>query len=195
MSVFSLSSENSDARLKYLILSSLLAVLTAAGAQIRIPVFPIPFTLQTFFVLLAGSLLGPVWGASSMLVYLALGLMGLPVFAGASGIAAAISPTFGYLIGFPVCAFWIGKRISSRDQTASSQLTIFLILLEGQLWIFSLGVLYLWGATNLLLNKELPFLNALMAGFVLFIPSAIIKAVAASWITIKFQQIMKATNQ
>lgn len=187
----SLSSENTNVHLKYLILSSFMAILTGVGAQIRIPVFPVPFTLQTFFVLLAGSLLGSFWGACSMLVYLALGLIGLPVFAGSSGIATAASPTFGYLLGFPLCAYWIGKRIAGRpDETITPRFTI-LILLEGQLWIFLLGVLYLWGVTNILLNKELPVVNALMAGFVLFIPSAIIKALAASWITTRLKKTVK----
>ena len=95
-----------QSNLKMLLLASLMATLTAVGALIRVPMFPVPFTLQTFFVLLAGGLLGPVWGGISMLIYLALGLTGFPVFAGGSGLGIVFSPTFGYLFGFPFAAYY-----------------------------------------------------------------------------------------
>ena len=75
------------------------AILTAIGAQLTIPVKPVPFTLQVLFVLLAGALLGAKNGAYSQLLYLALGVTGLPVFAqtgeGGFGFAQLIGPTGG----------------------------------------------------------------------------------------------------
>ncbi|MCB9918249.1 MAG: biotin transporter BioY [Planctomycetes bacterium] len=88
------------------------AILTAAGAQLALPTIPVPMTLQTPFVLLAGALLGARIGAWSQLTYLAAGTM-LPVFAnGAGGLPyLAATPTIGYLLGFPVAALVTGALV------------------------------------------------------------------------------------
>ncbi|MCA8970342.1 MAG: biotin transporter BioY [Planctomycetes bacterium] len=88
------------------------AILTAAGAQLALPTIPVPMTLQTPFVLLAGALLGARIGAWSQLTYLAAGTM-LPVFAnGAGGMPyLAATPTIGYLLGFPVAALVTGALV------------------------------------------------------------------------------------
>ena len=90
-----------------MILVALFAALIAVGAFIRIPVPLVPFTMQTFFVVLAGMLLGKKLGAASALVYLAIGLIGIPVFTQGGGIGYVLKPSFGYLIGFipPVATF------------------------------------------------------------------------------------------
>ena len=172
-----------SSQLKYFIIASLMAALTAVGAQIRIPMFPVPFTLQTLFVILAGSLIGPAWGSISMLIYLAMGLMGLPVFAGTSGPGIVVTPTFGYLFAFPICAYWIGKQISKIKITKRYFMKVLIVNLVGQLWIFGFGVSYLWLISNLYLENRMPLSKAVIVGFVVFIPSLIIKAVIASWIT------------
>jgi biotin transport system substrate-specific component len=88
------------------------ALALAAASQVAIPLpgTPVPITLQPFVVVLAGLWLGPVAGAASMIVYLALGAAGLPVFApiGAPGIARFFGPTGGYLIAYPASAFVAG---------------------------------------------------------------------------------------
>lgn len=85
------------------------ALLIAVGAQVAVPMVPVPMTMQTFAVLLAGAGLGPVWGAGAVLSYLAAGALGLPVFSdGASGVAALWGPTAGYLWSFPVAAALAG---------------------------------------------------------------------------------------
>lgn len=96
------------------------AAAVAAASQIAIPLpgTPVPFTLQPMLVILAGMWLGPIAGASSMVLYLALGAAGLPVFTplGAPGLARFFGPTGGYLIAYPAAAFVAGtlaKRASS----------------------------------------------------------------------------------
>src|SRR3954462_12007071 len=88
------------------------ALAVAAASQIAIPLpgTPVPVTLQPMLVILAGMLLGPIAGATSMLLYLAAGAAGLPVFApmGAPGIARFFGPTGGYLIAYPAAAFVAG---------------------------------------------------------------------------------------
>lgn len=83
----------------------LFAGLMALGAGIDVPMRPVPMTMQSFAVLLAGAALGPRWGAVAVLIYLALALVGLPVLSdGASGPAPFAGPTAGYLFAFPVVA-------------------------------------------------------------------------------------------
>lgn len=94
------------------------AILTAVGAQIEIPHQPVPYTFQTFFVLLAGALLGKRNGFLSMGLYLTMGVAGLPVFSGAGfGFAKLLGPTGGYLLSFPIAAFAIGYLTSTKGIT------------------------------------------------------------------------------
>lgn len=87
-----------------------LAVAAASQVAIPLPGTPVPFTLQPMLVVLAGMMLGPRLGATSMVLYLAMGAAGLPVFTpvGAPGIARLLGPTGGYLIAYPVAAYVTG---------------------------------------------------------------------------------------
>ena len=87
-----------------LVLCATFTALIAIGAFIRIPVPLIPFTLQLFFVTMAGFLLGPKTGTVSAGLYLGLGLVGLPIFAEGGGPTYVLKPTFGYIIGFVLAA-------------------------------------------------------------------------------------------
>ena len=105
------------------------AILTALSAQIRIviPISPVPITGQTFVVLLSGLILGSTFGAISMLMYLFIGMSGLPFFsAGVAGLAILKSPTIGYIIGFFLAAYVIGAFATKpvlAIQVGSPQLT------------------------------------------------------------------------
>jgi biotin transport system substrate-specific component len=88
------------------------ALVVAASAQVSVPVplSPIPMTLQPLAVLTVGGLLGATAGAAALVLYLALGLLGLPVFfAGGTGIGHVLGPTGGYLLAFPLAAALSGK--------------------------------------------------------------------------------------
>lgn len=86
---------------------------TAIAARIEIPVQPVPFTLQTFFVLLSGAILGKRDGFFSMGLYLILGACGLPVFTGGGfGLMKLLGPTGGYLLAFPIASFVVGYLVS-----------------------------------------------------------------------------------
>ncbi len=125
------------------------SVLTAVAAQITIPVEPVPFTLQTMMVLLSGAFLGAKKGAYSQLVYLALGVLGFPVFAqipdATIGFARLFGPTGGYLLSFPVASFVVGYFIEKNKSYINFVFSMFianlLILLIGSLYlgIFFLG--------------------------------------------------------
>ncbi|NMA95849.1 MAG: biotin transporter BioY [Clostridiales bacterium] len=99
-----------------MILVSIFAALTAVGAFIRIPLPPVPFTLQIFFVILSGILLGARGGLFSQLVYIALGLIGIPIFTEGGGPQYIFHPTFGYLLGFAATAFIVGKVTENAEK-------------------------------------------------------------------------------
>ena len=117
--------------------------LTAVAAQITIPVKPIPFTLQTMMVLLAGALLGAKNGAYSQLIYLSLGAIGLPIFAhtpdGLYGFARLFGPTGGYLLAFPAAAFLVGYLVQKNKKYYGVILSMF----SGNLFIIISGTLFL----------------------------------------------------
>ena len=119
------------------------AAAVAAASQIAIPLpfTPVPITLQPMLVILAGMMLGPVAGASSMLLYLAAGAAGLPVFTpvGAPGIARLFGPTGGYLLAYPVAAFVAGV-IATRLTSLGGR---WLAGLAGVAVIYSGGVMQL----------------------------------------------------
>ncbi|HEX2765299.1 MAG TPA: biotin transporter BioY [Candidatus Limnocylindria bacterium] len=115
------------------------AALTGIAAQVSIPWWPVPVTLQTLTVLLAGAALGPVRGTASMLLYLAVGAAGVPWFAqGNHGVGFV---TFGYVVGFVLAAAlvgWLAQRGASRTVLG----TIGAMVL-GNLVIYACGVPYL----------------------------------------------------
>lgn len=100
-------------RRSLVVLAGALVVALSAQAAIPLPGTAVPVTLQVPAVLIVGALLGPRLGVASMVLYLALGIMGLPVFApgGAPGVARLIGPTGGYLLAFPVAAGLVGHVV------------------------------------------------------------------------------------
>ena len=104
--------------LREMILCAMFVALVAAGAFIRIPVGTDVYTLQFLFTLLAGLLLGARLGATAVATYVLLGLVGVPVFASGGGPGYVLQPTFGYLIGFILQAWYCGaaaRRLSARN--------------------------------------------------------------------------------
>ena len=159
-------------------------ILTALGAYVRIPLpfTPVPVTLQTFFVLLSGAVLGRKWAAASQAGYLFLGALGLPIFTGAgSGIAFLFGPTGGYLIGF-VLSGWI---VGGMTQGENHQTTIRTIL---AMIIGSLAGIYLFGLVGLSLFLRCNLSQALALGFFPFILGDAIKIICAAFIFSKIKK-------
>jgi biotin transport system substrate-specific component len=149
------------------------AAATAVGARFEIPQYPVPFTLQTLVVLLAGAFLGPRNGAISQLLYLGAGLAGLPVFAGgAMGLARLVGPTGGYLLAFPAAAYVAGA-LSARGNSYGWLLLSFTASL---LVIFTSGTLYLYGVYTH------DFWSAVSSGFLIFSWWDVVKLGAATMI-------------
>ena len=175
-----------QARTQQLILAALFAALTAVGAFIRIPLPLVPITLQTFFVLLSGFILGYFYGALSQVLYLIVGLIGFPVFAEGGGPGYVLKPTFGYLLGFPFAAAMVGywthraKKTLTFEQAlirirSLSPAAIFLNGLTGMLCIFFPGILYLYFAGRHFAQLEITFKQTLLSGFLIFLPGDFLK--------------------
>jgi biotin transport system substrate-specific component len=157
-------------------------ILTAVGAWLEIPLTPVPITLQTFFVLLAGATLGMRRGAMSQVVYLLAGAIGFPVFAGfIGGIMKLAGPTGGYLLSFPVAAFVTAAVIRNRDSfgwyLAGTTL--------GSLVIFICGTVQLW----LVYTHNLP--QAFVSGFLIFSWWDALKIVAVSAIAWNLRRVIR----
>ena len=158
------------------------ALLTAAGAHLAVPVpgSPVPITLQTLFVLLAGMTLGPRFGALSMGFYLLLGMTGYHVFAAASwGQGNIFGATGGYLIGFVLAQPVIGA-LSRRSNSPRASLTrlsmtssLLAAALAGNLIIFTIGLVWL----QLWMNTA-P-VQTLAMGLWPFVPGLVLKTAAA----------------
>ncbi|MCS7126225.1 MAG: biotin transporter BioY [Aigarchaeota archaeon] len=123
-------------------LSSIFAVFTSLGAQLSFYIGPVPITLQSLFVILSGIVGGYSVGLLSQLIYLALGLAGLPVFAGfKSGFATLLGPTAGYLISFPIAAAIAG--LIYKPTNSRQMISALLACISAELIIYGLGVPWL----------------------------------------------------
>lgn len=135
---------NVDARVATAVRVAAFALLTAACAQIRIELgfTPVPITGQTFAVLLTGAVLGSREGAASQLLYVALGAIGLPFYAGGEGgWEYATGATGGYLVGFILAAYVTGYLAEQRhDRRLATSVGTFL---TGNLIIYALGTAWL----------------------------------------------------
>ncbi|MFT8244101.1 biotin transporter BioY [Roseomonas sp. BN140053] len=147
---------------RFLFLALLGSAVLAASARIALPLWPVPATLQSLAVLLLAALGGTRLGLASVVLYLAEGALGLPVFAGgATGLTAFAGPTAGFLLGFLPAALIAGQAGRGgwlRDGG---------ILLAAHLALFVPGVLWLSG----FVGAE----KALVAGFLVFLPGTAVK--------------------
>jgi biotin transport system substrate-specific component len=152
------------------------SILTAISAQISIPIKPVPFTLQTMVVLLAGAFLGSKNGAYSQVLYIFLGAIGLPVFAqttdGTMGFARLIGPTGGYLLAFPIAAYLVGLMTEKNQK----YLTVIISMFVAELVVILFGTLYLYAAY---LHN---FVDAIKAGAAIFTVWMVFKVFAAATI-------------
>ena len=163
-----------------MILVALFAALTAAGAFIKIPVGPEPITLQFFFTALSGVLLGPYWGALSQLIYVVLGLIGVPVFTSGGGLLYIFNPGFGYLIGFIFAPFVIGKI--SGGTKAPAFFRTFLGCMLGILVIYAFGVPYMYMILKYVSHADITFSKTLAAGFLVFLPGDTLKSILVAYL-------------
>ena len=168
---------------------AIFAAVTAVLAQISIPMAGgIPVTLQTLAVALSGVVLGRKRGAISCLIYLLLGAVGLPVFAGAhAGLSSVLGPAGGFLVSFPLLAFFagLGTELSQKKEGSLSKEGIALGLIFGAAINYAVGTVWYSAVTG----------NSLKAGFAAcvapFIINDIIKLAVAGWAGLILRRALK----
>ena len=154
------------------VLVVLFSAFVALTAQVEIPLWPVPLTLQTLGVLFTGAVLGSRRGALALLLYLTEGALGLPVFAGgASGVGYMLGPTGGYLVGFVVAAGVVGRLAQRGWDRRLVWAAVAMVI--GNVIIYACGVAWLavflgdlWGA--------------LVNGMLLFVVGDLIKIAVAA---------------
>lgn len=160
-------------------------LLLTASAKIQVPFWPVPMTMQTFVVLFLGAALGSRLGALTVLLYLAEGAVGLPVFAGTPekglGLAYLAGPTGGYLIGFAAAAYvvgWLAERGWDRSVP-----WLFVAMLLGHLVIFGFGIAWL--------TQLIGFEKAWLAGVTPFYAATLFKTALGACVVPALWQIAR----
>ena len=154
---------------RMLILSALFCALTAVGAYIRIPTPWSAFTLQVLFVFMAGALLGPKYGALSQAAYVALGLVGIPVFTG------VLRPTFGFLLSCVPAAYVVGRLCRTEGTPTVGRIAA--ACAAGLGVIYAVGLPYMAAIVNGYLGAGMTAREIVMSGMVLFLPFDALKIV------------------
>lgn len=178
---------------KSMILIALFASITAVLAllpAIPLPFSPVPITFQVLGVFLAGAILGAKLGFLSQLVYICIGAIGVPVFAGgAGGFSILVGPTGGYLIGFSIAAFVCGWFIEAAEtKKIDAKLAYALAFLGGLASIYVLGTLQL----AFVLDMALP--KAFSIGSLPYLPLDALKIIVAFMVAIPTRARLKAAK-
>lgn len=171
--------------------TALFAALTAAGAFIRIPLGYSSITLQFFFTAMAGCLLGPVWGPVSQTVYVALGLIGLPIFTQGGGLTYLLQPTCGFLIGLIPAAWVIGLLTARRPP---HPVRTALACLAGLAVLYAVGLPYMAVILNQYMGKAMDFSAILWAGMLPFLPGDMLKITVTAALAPLLQKRLSAAR-
>ena len=171
---------------KKLVLIAMCASIVCLLAQITIPLPLIPITGQTLAIGIVATILGSRHSTITILVYLMLGLIGLPVFSQfTSGFGILFGPTGGYLIGFIPTAFLIGLWLEKTSYTYRQAVIANLI---GMCITLAIGAIWLK------LYGALSWQKALVTGIIPFVPVGIIKAFLAAWFGIAIRQRLSSAK-
>jgi len=168
-----------DDATRHLAFAALIAALTAALAQVSIPLpgLPAPISFQMFGVYVAGLLLGPLWGGLAITLYLLVGVAGAPVFSnGGAGLAYLLGPKGGYLVGFLLAAVLIGAIVHrSVEPTAPSSVPV---PVQAGALVAGLALIYATGVPWLAYTTAYDLSSAATVGMLVFLPGDLIKIVA-----------------
>jgi biotin transport system substrate-specific component len=179
---------------KDLVLIALFTALTIVGGFLNIPTPTVSFSLQFVFCAYAGVLLGAKRALLSQLLYIAIGLAGLPVFTKGGGISYIFQPSFGFILGFAVCAFVIGLLVERAQNPG--MLRLLASVMAGLLMTYLVGVPYLYFMVNHLAapGSEISFATAISLGFTPFILFDMLKVVLVAVTGVKILPVLRRFN-
>lgn len=165
----------------------LFATLIMIGAFIKIPVPILPFTLQYLFVCLSALLLGAKYASLSVIIYVALGLIGLPIFTAGGGLSYIFFPTFGYLLGFILSAFIIGIISSKTTPNIKNYIMASII---GLLALHIVGIPYYYIISHYVIKNTLTFKEIFFFCFVYTFPADFLLSLLAAKIALKLKPLI-----
>lgn len=168
-----------------IILSGLFVALFTVGAYIRIPVFGVPYTFQLFFVMLAGQILKWYTAVFTVASYIILGLLGLPVFAGGGGVGYVLTPSFGYLLGFVFCAFFIA--------VTPKNISIIMLILKnllGAVLIYAAGIIYTLFLTVFYFNQTINLWAIILSGIIVFLPTDLLFCIFSAIVSRRLNKLL-----
>ena len=172
--------------LREMILCALFVALVAVGAFVRIPVGTDVYTLQFMFTLLAGLLLGPRLGATAVMTYILLGLIGVPVFASGGGPAYVLQPTFGYLIGFVIQAWYCG--MASRRLARRTFKRLLAVNGVGMAIVYLIGISYFYFVSNYVIDAPIAVWPVIFYCGILQIVPDFLLCVAAAGLAVRLER-------
>jgi len=173
-------------KLKEMILASMFAAIIAVAAQIMINIPPVPFTLQTIAAMLTATISPRSYTIVAIILYLALGMVGVPVFAGMkSGLAILIGPTGGYLIGLIPATVFISSYVgffkrNKRHAIIANMVGALIILIFGVIWFKIVA--------------NLSWEHALESGLFIFIIPELIKAILAAFVGLQIRSRLESAK-
>ena len=165
-----------NTHIRKLVYTALFAALTAVGAFLRIPMGYSSVTLQYLFTAMAGLLLGRRWGALSQVVYVLLGLVGLPIFTMGGGFGYVFQPTFGFLLGL-IPAAWVVGAVTGESLDPKRMA---LASLAGLAALYAVGMPYMALILNAYMGKDMTFSALLWAGMPPYLPGDAVKIIVAA---------------
>lgn len=178
-----------DLKTRDLTMIAMFASLTAVGAFIKIPLPIVPFTLQYFFCALGAMILGSKKGALSQSLYVLMGLIGIPIFTQGGGIQYIFNLTFGYLIGFILGAFVIGKITENTKKITNIKILIACIL--GLIIIYLLRVIHMYIIYNFYLGQVMGIWKIINIGILAFLPGDLLLSLMISIVGVKVIPVLR----
>lgn len=183
----------------YMALCGLFAALMAICSMISIPLgfTPVPVNLATLGVFLAGGLLGKKYGTISLAVYVLIGAVGVPVFAGfRGGLSVLAGPTGGYIIGYIAAAFlvglltelFLGRKGAAKEKGSSSRVKE--LLLCAAAMVVGLAACYLLGTAWFMISTHTGLWPALVSCVFPFLPGDALKIIAGSLLVQKLRHLL-----
>lgn len=174
-------------------LAGLFCTLICVGAFIKIPIPNLPITLQVFFVLLAGLVLEPKTAFLATFAYMALGLIGLPIFTGGGGLGYVFIPSFGYILSFVIAAPLMSLILKKAGKSPLWLLA--LVGIFGIVVVYLIGIPYFALITNVYKGGDKTALWFIEALLIPFIPKEVISTAAAILISYKLRPLIASIKK
>ncbi len=171
-----------------LVLTALFTALTAIGAFLKLPLGVTWVSLQFLFTVLAGMILGPKWGAASQLVYMVLGLAGLPVFTKGGGPGYLLEPSMGFVLGLTPCA-WLAGLLTGKGELSFGRAVTACLAGLGALYL--VGIPYLYTIFHLYREGGDGLWEVVKTGMLVYLPGDLLKTAAAAAVAPYLRRVLK----